>query len=223
MRVFILTVLGIPLLFLDGILLYTFPLRAAGFTGTQEGLIVAAGTVLYVCFHIFLRKPERLYLWAHEFSHLAAAKLFFRKVHSFHISSRQGGKVVVDRTNAVIDLAPYAVPFYSVATGAAASVFREASPWIPPIYLGAATFLYAMHLAFSAESFLDGQPDLTRSGRLFSAAVVILFLLLWVPLLAAPGTAAGWDGIWAAYRNWFRDAAEASRRLLDFSLSLVRI
>jgi hypothetical protein len=222
MRVFTLTLLGLPLLILDGILLYTFPLRAAGFGGTREGLIVASGAVLYICFHCFLRKPERLYLWGHEFSHMAAAKLFFRKIHAFHISARQGGKVVVDRTNVMIDLAPYVIPFYAVATGVIASVFRDVSPWIPTAYLGTATFFYAMHLAFSVESFLEGQPDLTRSGRLFSVAVVILFLLLWVPLLAAPGTAAGWDGARAAYRTWFRDAAEAAGLLLDFSLSLIR-
>jgi hypothetical protein len=222
MRILALTLLGLPLLFLDGILLYTFPARAAGFGAPREGLIVAGGAALYICFHVFLRKPERLYLWAHEFSHLAAAKLFFRRIHSFHISSRQGGKVVVDRTNVMIDLAPYVIPFYPVAAGIVASVFRGVSPWIPPIYLGAASFLYAMHLSFSMESFLDGQPDLTRSGRLFSAAVVILFLLLWVPVLAAPGTAAGWSGAWAAYGDWLRDAPVAAFRLLDFGLSLIR-
>lgn len=221
MRVFLLSVVAVPLLAIDGVLLCTFPARAAGLTGRWEWTLMAGGAAAYAFIHFFLRKPERMYLWGHEFSHLLAAKLFLRRVHSFHISSREGGKVVIDRTNVAIDLAPYVLPFYPATAGIAAAAIGTISPWIGRAYPAAASFLFAMHLVFSAEGFLDGQPDLKRSGRIFSAGIVLLCLILWVPLLAAPGTGAGWKGAAEAYAVWFGDAAGAVRDLLRFVTSFI--
>ncbi len=221
MRVFLFSLAGIPLLLLDGVLLYTFPVAAGRLTTREEGWIVLSGALAYLVVHFFLRKPERVYLWGHEFSHVVLAKLFFRRIHQFQISSRSGGKVVMDRTNVMIDLAPYIFPLYSVGTGIAASVLRHASPWVPDIYLGAASFLFTMHLLFSAEGFLTGQPDLRRSGRIFSAAVVLLFLLLWIPCLMAPGVTAGWKGAAAAYREWLSAGGAAGDRIFGLVRSLL--
>jgi hypothetical protein len=215
-RVFLFSLVGIPLLIVDGVLLYTFPVPAGQLATREEGWIVLGGALAYLLVHFFLRKPERFYLWGHEFSHLVLAKIFFRKIHQFHISSRDGGKVVLDRTNVMIDLAPYIFPLYCVGTGVAASLFRRTSPWVPDIYLATASFLFTMHILFSAEGFLVGQPDLRRSGRLFSAAVVLLFLLLWIPCLMGPGIIAGWTGVAQAYRAWVTAGKDAVRWLLDF-------
>lgn len=217
-RVFLFSLAGIPLLIVDGILLYTFPAPAGRLATDEERNLVLGGALAYLLIHFFLRKPERLYLWGHEFSHLVVAKIFFRKIHQFHISSRDGGKVVLDRTNVMIDLAPYIFPLYSVGIGITALVFRHASPWVPDIYLAAASFLFTMHILFSTEGFLVGQPDLRRSGRVFSAAVVLFFLLLWIPCLMAPGVSAGWGGAVEAYRVWL----SVSRAACESILSLVR-
>lgn len=220
MRIFLFSLAGIPILLADGMLLYNLPEQAVALASKEEGWIVLGGSGAYLVVHFLVRKPERMYLWAHEFAHLIAAKLFFRRVHQFHISSRDGGKVVMDGTNVVIDLAPYMIPLYSVAALAAAAVMRKASPWVPDVYLALASFLYAMHLLFSAEGFLSGQPDLKRSGRLFSAGLVGLFLLLWVPCLMAPGLSAGWKGVGAAYGRWFAGTELTARRLLSLAASL---
>lgn len=180
--------------------------------------MLAGGSIAYILVHFLFRKPERMYLWAHEFAHLIAAKLFLRKVHSFQITSRVGGRVVIDRTNVFIDLAPYIVPLYSLAAACAALLLRSASPWTPDVYLAAASFLYTMHLIFSIEGFFRKQPDLTRSGRLFSAAIVLLVLMLWIPCLLAPGTGAGWRSA-AAYRGWFAAGGRAGHRLVLYGLS----
>jgi hypothetical protein len=76
-----------------------------------------------------------------------------------------------------------------------------------------------MHVLFSAEGFIKGQPDVKRSGRLFSGAVVLLCLLLWIPCLLAPGAASGWKGAVAAYRGWFIAAHLTARRLVLYGLS----
>ncbi len=203
MRIFFFILAGIPILLGDCILLYHFPGLFPGLLSIEEGWIVLGGATSYLLVHFFLKKPERMYLWAHEFAHMAVAKIFFRKVHAFHITSRDGGKVVIDRTNVMIDLAPYLLPLYSLVAVFVAWFFRTASPWVPDAYLAVASFLFTMHVLFSVEGFFRGQPDVKRSGRFFSGAVVLLCLLLWIPCLLAPGTNAGWKGALDSYREWF--------------------
>jgi hypothetical protein len=67
-----------------------------------------------------------------------------------------------------------------------------------------------MHLCFSAEGFIDGQPDVRRSGRIFSLAVVLLLLMLWTPILTAPGTQGGFSGLPVFYREWLANGIEAA-------------
>lgn len=220
MRVFILTILAAPLLVADAILLYNLPAHVSGHATRKEGWILLAGASAYVLMHVLVRKPERLYLWGHEFAHMAAAKLFFRKIHQFHISSRDGGKVVMDGTNVVIDLAPYIFPLYSIAAFGLAHVLRAASPRVPEAYLAMAAFLYTMHLFFSFEGFLEGQPDVKRSGRPFSAGIVFLSLMLWIPCLMAPGVSAGWRGAQDVYRGWIEASWATAGKLFLGGLSL---
>lgn len=221
MRVFFFSLLGIPFLIVDGVFLYTFPVPVRELATRDEGWIVLGGTVAYLLTHFFIRKPERFYLWGHEFSHIVLAKIFFRKIHQFQISSRDGGKVVLDRTNLMIDLAPYIFPLYSIGIAVPATIFRHVSPWVPDIYLAMASFLFTMHLLFSAEGFLVGQPDVRRSGRVFSAAIVLLFLLLWIPCLMAPGVSAGWRSVVGAYRSWLSAAGETGEGILAVARSLM--
>ncbi len=221
MRVFLFSLVGIPFLFVDGVFLYTFPVPVRELATREEGWIVLGGSLAYLLMHFFVRKPERFYLWGHEFSHIVLAKIFFRKIHQFHISSRDGGKVVLDRTNIMIDLAPYIFPLYSVGIAVLATMFRHVSPWVPDIYLVVASFLFTMHLLFSAEGFLAGQPDVRRTGRVFSAAVVLLFLLLWIPCLMAPGVSTGWGSVADAYRAWLSAVGAAGEGILTFSRSLL--
>jgi hypothetical protein len=198
----------------DGVLLYALAPRIAGRFVPVEGLVLLGGVLAYLAVRLMIRKPERMYLWGHELTHLAVAKLFLREVHGFHITSRSGGKVVIDRTNVAIDLAPYAIPLYNVLALVPATLLRGKYPNVANAYLGAAAFLFTMHLHFSVEGFLEGQPDVRRSGRVFSAAVVLLFLMLWLPCLAAPATRGGFHGLPSFYRDWMGKGMELSMGLL---------
>jgi len=210
MRVFLYSAIGIPLLIADAVLLWALPARMVNLLTMTQGLILLFGALAYFCLHFLLRKPERMYLWAHEFTHLFVAKLFLRHVHGFHITSRSGGKVVIDRTNVAIDLAPYALPLYNVVALLPVTLVAGGSSHARKIYLGVAAFLFAMHLCFSAEGFFDAQPDVRRSGRIFSLAVVLLLLMLWTPILAAPGTHDGFSGLPVFYREWLGNGMEAA-------------
>ncbi|TRZ99671.1 MAG: hypothetical protein D4R80_02605 [Deltaproteobacteria bacterium] len=221
MRVFLYSAIGIPLLIADAVLLWTLPVRMANLLTMTQGLILLSGTLAYPCLHFLLRKPERMYLWGHEFTHLLVAKLFLRHVHGFHITSRSGGKVVIDRTNVAIDLAPYALPFYNIVALLPMALIPGEGPYARKIYLGAAAFLFSMHLSFSAEGFIEGQPDVRRSGRIFSLAVVLLLLMLWTPILAAPGTHGGFSGLPVFYREWIHNGMKAVFSLSEFVRSLL--
>ena len=210
MRVFLYSAIGIPLLIADAVLLCALPARMANLFTTTQGLILLFGALAYLCLHFLLRKPERMYLWAHEFTHLFVAKLFLRRVHGFHITSRSGGKVVIDRTNVAIDLAPYAVPVYNIIALLPMTLIGGETPHARKIYLGTGAFLFAMHLCFSVEGFIDGQPDVRRSGRIFSLAVVLLLLMLWTPILAAPGSHGGFSALPVIYREWLASGMEAA-------------
>jgi len=210
MRVILYTAIGIPLLIVDAVLLWALLVRMASRLPSPQGLILLFGSLAYLSLHFLLRKPERMYLWGHEFTHLFVAKLFLRHVHGFHITSRSGGKVVIDRTNVAIDLAPYAVPLYNIVALLPVTLIAGETPYARKIYLCAAAFLFTMHLCFSAEGFIDGQPDVRRSGRIFSLAVVLLLLMLWTPILAAAGTQGGFSGLPVFYREWLANGMEAT-------------
>ena len=222
MRVLLYSAIGIPILIADAVLLWILPTRMANILTMTQGLFLLFGALAYLCLHCLLRKPERMYLWGHEFTHLFVAKLFLRHVHGFHITSRSGGKVVIDRTNVAIDLAPYALPFYNVVALLPVTLIAGGPPYAKKIYLGAASFLFSMHLCFSAEGFIDGQPDVRRSGRIFSLAVVLLLLILWTPILAAPGTHDGFSGLPGFYREWLHSGMKAVLFLSEFVRSLLR-
>jgi len=127
---------------------------------------------------------------------------------------------VIDRTNVAIDLAPYAIPLYNALLLFPAALLRGKHPYAGSAYLGAAAFLFTMHLHFSTEGFLDGQPDVRRSGRVFSAAVVLLSLLLWLPCLAAPVTRGGFRALPSFYRDWAGEGMDLARMLLARGLAL---
>jgi len=220
MRVLLYSAIGIPILIVDAVLLWVLSTRMADILTMTQGLSLLFGALAYLCLHCLLRKPERMYLWGHEFTHLFVAKLFLRSVHGFHITSRSGGKVVIDRTNVAIDLAPYALPFYNVVALLPVTLIAGNPPYARKIYLGAAAFLFTMHLCFSAEGFIDGQPDVRRSGRIFSLAVVLLLLMLWTPILAAPGTHGGFSGLPVFYREWLHGGMKAALDLSGFVRSL---
>jgi len=216
-RIFVYSLIAIPVLIADVVLIYALPLRLAHRFTPFQAWFLLAGTLAYPALHFLVRRPERLYLWGHELTHLLVAKLFLRQVHGFHITSRSGGKVVIDRTNVAIDLAPYAVPLYCLAALALLMLFGGERRYAPEIYLAAAAFFFTMHLWFSVEGFVHGQPDLRRSGRLFSGAVILLFLLLWVPFLGAPGSSIGFAGLPSFYKEWLRAGWAATRHLLALS------
>jgi len=131
-----------------------------------------AGLLLHL-----LGRGDRLYVTAHELTHALAAVISGVKVRRISVK-KSSGYVLLDSTNAFISLAPYFIPFYTLAVSAAywtAGAFWPVAPY-RPWFLGAAGLTLAFHLLHTAD-ILTGpvQSDLRKAGGpVFSLPLLVL-------------------------------------------------
>ena len=70
------------------------------------------GFAVYLVIHIVFYKPVFIHVMAHELTHIFWAFLFGGKAKKLEVSA-SGGRVLINRTNFVITLAPYFFPLYT--------------------------------------------------------------------------------------------------------------
>lgn len=166
-----------------------FQARTASIWRTEEFLLFALGCLAWAGAFWAGWRPMRSYVFAHEMTHLLAARLFGGKIFDWKVSA-EGGYVETNKTNTWITLGPYLVPFYSVlvmlAFGAAA-FFLDMAQW-HPVRLGGFAggyrwvwllywligFTWCFHLTFTVRTIHTEQGDLTRNGEFFSLLVIFL-------------------------------------------------
>lgn len=131
----------------------------------------------------------RSYVFAHEFTHLAIAKLFGGKIYDWKVSA-DGGYVETNKSNTWITLGPYLVPFYTVLVLFAFGIvglFTDVSKWHQfsvagfPLPFRMAWVLYWLvgftwshHLTFTMQTIHVEQGDLTRNGEFFSLMLIFI-------------------------------------------------
>lgn len=130
---------------------------------------------------------RRLYVLGHELTHALAAWSLGAEVHGLHVGA-QGGHVDLSRSNTFIALAPYCVPFYTLAVilGYRLLCWWRPSCLRPEIFLLLTGATLAFHLLLTFEALWDHrQPDLKAAGgTVFSLALIglanslLIFLLL---------------------------------------------
>lgn len=134
------------------------------------------GALLSVLLHA-AGKGRRLYVMSHELTHALAAVFSGVRVRKISVK-KQSGYVLLDSTNAFISLAPYFIPFYTLAAGAAywtAGRFWDVSP-LRPWFLAAAGFTLAFHVLHTADVLAGPvQSDLKKAGGpVFSMPLLLL-------------------------------------------------
>ena len=127
-----------------------------------------------------------LYVFGHELTHAAFVKLFGGKVLDIEWGS-EGGYVTTDKTNWVIALSPYFVPFWSVIAVigyVVVSVFWEIQPAGDLVFYAVVGATWAFHLAWTLWMIPRDQPDLSENGT-FLSLVLIYFgnLIVLISLL----------------------------------------
>lgn len=131
---------------------------------SREGIVFLSCFAAYFLVHFLLYKPVLSHVMAHELTHALVAMLMGGKVTSIQAST-SGGNTVVNKSHVFISLAPYVFPFY---TALIVAVYVVAADSFKIYFLGLIGFTYAFHLALTAWSLSNHQPDLKEGGVVFS-------------------------------------------------------
>jgi len=172
-----------------------------------------------------------LYVLGHEVTHVAFVVFHLGKVTDFHVSTN-GGYITTTKTNLLIALSPYFVPFYSILVVVAHVGLRYfdviSNVWDPVFYaLIGATWMF--HMIWTVWMLPKDQPDLQENGRFLSLVVILLANLLVLsalmcaaderPLQSALDFAREWaataaslgDTAWRTANQWIESAINQYR------------
>ncbi|GAA5494576.1 hypothetical protein Rhal01_00738 [Rubritalea halochordaticola] len=116
-----------------------------------------------------------LYVLGHELTHALFIYICGGKVSGFKVTTA-GGYVMTNKSNILISLSPYFVPFWSVVVLLISLVLRLF--WQIP-YLDEALYLligttWTFHLVWTLWMIPRDQPDLKENGTFFSLVVIYL-------------------------------------------------
>src|SRR5690606_403472 len=126
-----------------------------------------------------------LYVLGHELTHALFVVLFRGKVTDFHVST-EGGYITTNKTNLMIALSPYFVPFWSVVAAllfvAARHGFGLSGVW-DKFFYAVVGLTWTFHMVWTLWMIPRDQPDLKENGTFLSLVVIFLANLLIVVAL----------------------------------------
>jgi len=131
------------------------------------------GIASYVILHLLFYKPTYLYVLGHESVHAGLAWVFGGKIKSFKVSEN-GGSVGTDKSNFVIELGPYFIPIYAIIITIIYFVVASSYSINGALFVFLIGFTLAMHMISTIEVMKIRQPDIVKSGYLFSIVTVYI-------------------------------------------------
>ena len=140
------------------------------------------GVVSYVALHLLFYKPTFVYVLGHEAVHAVFAWVMGGKIKSFNVS-KEGGSVATDKSNAVIELSPYFVPIYAIVLMIVYSVVSYSYKINGAVFFYLIGFALAFHVVMTIEVMKTRQPDILKSGYLFSIVFVYVLNIIIIALL----------------------------------------
>jgi hypothetical protein len=154
-----------------------------GFWQTAEFWYFAVGALLMGSWFAFgLARTTFLFIYVlgHELTHAVFVILFRGRIGEFKVT-RQGGYITTNKTNLIIALSPYFVPFWSVMAAAFYGIARvslDLEPsWDRALYL-LMGITWTFHLIWTVWMLPRDQPDLRDNGTFLSLVVIYLANLL---------------------------------------------
>ena len=160
-----------------------------------------------------------LYVLGHELTHAIFVYLFRGKVTDFHVSL-EGGYITTNKTNLIIALSPYFVPFWSVVAVAIFLLFRHTTG-LPlhadKVLFAAIGITWTFHFVWTLWMIPRDQPDLKENGTFFSLVVIYLANLLVMALLLCLATDSPWLSAKEFAHEWVRHAAVWSEMVWRWS------
>jgi len=141
-----------------------------------------AGVLLAAALWIAWLRP-RLEFWEtleHELTHAVFSVLFFKGVHGLSAVRGEGGEVVHEGDNVLIRLAPYFFPTVVVVPLLLKPVvIADLRPYVDGL-IGFALFY---HLVGTAHETSVRQPDIQKSGVIFSFLLINLLHMLFLGIV----------------------------------------
>ncbi len=150
-----------------------------GFWHSTQFWYFAVGAIMMLgWFWSGLAQPFFLYLYVfgHELTHAAFVKCFGGRILEMEWGT-EGGYVTTDKTNWLIALSPYFVPFWSIIAViiyVVASLFFEILPIGNLVLYGVIGATWAFHLAWTLWMIPRDQPDLKDNGTFLSLILICL-------------------------------------------------
>ena len=128
---------------------------------------------------------------------------------------RNRGSVDLSESNALVALAPYFFPLYTVCVIAAYLVLGVFFPveQYNRFWLGMIGFTWAFHFSFTVASLLQQQTDIKAYGCVFSYALIALFNVLGISLWLVVVSDATLEGLVMAFGARLMALPGAAREL----------
>lgn len=135
-------------------------------------LMFVVGFVLYLFVHFLFYKPIFIHVMTHELTHLFWAYIFGGRAKKLEVS-HNGGKVLINKSNFLISLAPYFFPLYTFGFIIIYLIARiEFLPYIA-FFIGASL---SFHIALTLYSLKTNQADFTEDSNVFFS-IAFIFLI----------------------------------------------
>lgn len=183
-----------------------------GFWQSAEFWYFATGVLLMLgWFGSGLLKSFFLYLYVlgHELTHAVFVVIYRGRVTDFHVSST-GGYITTNKTNLMIALSPYFVPWWSCVAAACFALLRLffdlPKPWDLAFY-GVMGLTWTFHVAWTIWMIPRDQPDLRENGTVLSLVVIFLGNLLVLVGLLCLAADSPLESFKDFGREWLRHAA----------------
>ena len=197
-----------------------------GFWQTPEFWYFAIGMMLMTgWFFSGLAQSFFLYLYVlgHELTHALFVILFRGRITEFHVS-HAGGYITTDKTNLLIALSPYFVPFWSLVAAAgylAAGCFTDLRGGWDLAFYAVTGVTWTFHMLWTLWMLPRDQPDLKENGTFLSLVIIYLanLLVLVALLCAAEEAPLGYCGDFA--REWLRHAATWGDQLWRWTIHVI--
>ena len=132
------------------------------------------GIAAYVILHLLFYKPTFLYVLGHEAVHAGTSWIFGGRIKSFKVS-KEGGAVTTDKTNVAVELSPYFVPVYAIIIAIVYFVVASSYNINGSTFVFLIGFALAFHIISTIEVLKIKQPDIVKSGYLFS--IIFIYVL----------------------------------------------
>lgn len=199
---------------------------SGAFWKTSELWFFGIGSIMWLVLFFGLRGRPMLWLYVagHELTHAFFVLLSGGNVKKVHVSA-EGGHVLTNKSNLIIVLSPYFVPFYTLVMIALWAITVKLVPeWTaarPQLLYALIGFTWCFHVSFTAWMITREQPDLHHYGRLFSIALIILVNLA---LISGLLIAASPDVTLADFtRAWWTNCTSFGSRLSESLREMVGV